>query len=592
MSFQMPVTIYHMIEGIHAARYVLPAIQREFVWDASQIEKLFDSLMRGYPIGSFLFWNVEPENVHSFQFYRFMDYFHQRDHRHNDPIEMMGANSVTAVLDGQQRLTALNIGLRGWYAEKLPYYRWNSNSAFPERKLCLNLAGPPPQGSEFAYEFRMLRDRDIQNAEGKHWFVVNKVLGFEKVVNAFNYCVQHGLTNSGSTYAHETLLELWQNIHERPLINYFLEKKQDLDKVLNIFIRVNSGGTQLSYSDMLLSIATAQWEGKDARKEIHELVDELNQIGQGFQFTKDLVLKACLVLSDIPAIEFQVNNFNRKNMLAIEEQWDGIGRALRLTVDLIASWGYSWQTLSSNNAVIPIAYYLYKKGNPQNFAQATAHQAERERIHRWLRVALLKRIFSGQSDSTLRTIRRVLQETPNLFPAEAITDALKQTRSMRFDQSDLDGLLAYKYGQGYTFIVLSLLYPWLKYDQHFHIDHIYPRSLFKPRELAKRGIPESQWPLWLDNVDNLANLQLLQGLPNQEKSDQEFEKWLHATNPTQAALQSYWEHHHIPAVDLTFKNFPQFLAERERMITNYLSSLLTVEPKQSAVGETERTTNS
>ena len=51
---------------------------------------------------------------------------------------------------------------------------------------------------------------------------------------------------------------------------------------LDIFIRTNSGGTQLSYSDMLMSMATAQWEKLDAREEIHGTVHELNHIGGRF----------------------------------------------------------------------------------------------------------------------------------------------------------------------------------------------------------------------------------------------------------------------------------------------------------------------
>ena len=50
-----------------------------------------------------------------------------------------------------------------------------------------------------------------------------------------------------------------------------------------IFIRRNSGGTTLSYSDLLLSIATSQWRTLDARKEVHRLVDDLNQIGPGLE---------------------------------------------------------------------------------------------------------------------------------------------------------------------------------------------------------------------------------------------------------------------------------------------------------------------
>ncbi len=59
MSFEKPITIREAIENIDKRKYFLPAIQREFVWGADQIERLFDSLMREYPISSFLFWQVE-----------------------------------------------------------------------------------------------------------------------------------------------------------------------------------------------------------------------------------------------------------------------------------------------------------------------------------------------------------------------------------------------------------------------------------------------------------------------------------------------------------------------------------------------------
>ena len=118
------------------------------------------------------------------------------------------------------------------------------------------------------------------------------------------YCIENCLTAYKRTFPSRALMELYRIIKEKPLINYFLEESQDLDKVLNIFIRVNSGGTVLSYSDMLLSIATAAWKKIDARKAIYELVEDLNDIGEKFTLSKDFVLKSCLVLCDIPAIEF------------------------------------------------------------------------------------------------------------------------------------------------------------------------------------------------------------------------------------------------------------------------------------------------
>jgi len=78
MSFQTPITVKEAIDNIHRKKYLLPSIQRELVWEPHQIEKLFDSLMRDYPVGSFLFWYVDKSKTRDYQFYEFMRTFHAR----------------------------------------------------------------------------------------------------------------------------------------------------------------------------------------------------------------------------------------------------------------------------------------------------------------------------------------------------------------------------------------------------------------------------------------------------------------------------------------------------------------------------------
>jgi len=580
MGFETPITIEKVIQGIQENKYVLPAIQREFVWDGEQIEKLFDSLMRGYPIGSFLFWKIEPDRLTDFQFYRFMDHYHEKNYRHNEPINIVGGDNIIAVLDGQQRLTALNIGLKGWYASKLPYYHWNNEKAFPERRLYLNLLNPPEENGN-AYEFKMLQEKEVKNEDGKKfWFRVSEIFQFNELQEAMYFCIEQGLTAEKQTFPSSALMELFRIIKEKPLINYFLEESQDLDKVLNIFIRVNSGGTILSYSDMLLSIATAAWKEIDARKAIYGLVEELNDIGEKFTINKDFILKSCLVLSDIPAIEFRVSNFTRENMEKIEKNWDSITNAIKETVKLISNWGYSWQTLVSAYAIIPLAYYIYKLETPSNFILSAKYSQDRNIMKKWLQIALLKRTFGGTPDSVLRPIRKVINENIEEFPFAAILEELKgTTKSMKFDIAEIDGLMAYHYDQPYTFSALSFLYPWLKYDQQFHVDHIFPRAMFTTKEMNKLGIPEENWPLWLDHFNDLANLQLLQGPINIAKSDEPFETWIREECPTMEQLNLYKQLHYIPDIALAFENFPSFLQEREKIIRTKLANILDVEIK-------------
>ena len=115
-GFQSPITIAQAIERIHRNEYLLPAFQRDFVWSAEQIEKLFDSLMKGYPISSMLFWKVKGGTKTDFRFYKFLSAFIQYHRICNDPIPTDNINDFYAVLDGQQRLTSLYIGLCGSYA--------------------------------------------------------------------------------------------------------------------------------------------------------------------------------------------------------------------------------------------------------------------------------------------------------------------------------------------------------------------------------------------------------------------------------------------------------------------------------------------
>ncbi|MEA1869039.1 MAG: DUF1524 domain-containing protein, partial [Euryarchaeota archaeon] len=401
---------------------------------------------------------------------------------------------------------------------------------------------------------------------------------FKEVYDVFQFCNKHDLVGSDLEHPSKTLVGLWKVIVDSEVINYYLEEEQNLDKVLNIFIRVNSGGTELSYSDMLLSIATAQWKTYDAREEIYTLVDELNNRGESFNFNKNFILKSCLLLSDIKSVVFKIDNFKKDNMQKIEGRWDDIKEALVLTVRLLEIWGYNRDTLVSNNAVIPLAYYILKQGNPTELISSSSFAEDRRKMQRWLMRALLKQTLGGQSDNILTKIRQVISIHNDSFPEHEIYEVLKgTTKSMTFDEDQVDGLLDMQYGSSNTYTLLALLYPWLKFDQHFHIDHIYPRNMFKEKHLKESNIPENSWAEYKSLRDGLSNLQLLQGKVNQSKSDQDFETWLHNVEADEPlALDAYKTQHMIPDVDLSFHNFPQFFEERTKIIKAKLQELLDI----------------
>jgi len=284
------------------------------------------------------------------------------------------------------------------------------------------------------------------------------------------------------------------------------------------------------------------------------------------------MLPAVLLLLQIA---FKVDNFNKANMLNIEEQWEDITKAIRGAVILLANLGYHRDTLTSNNALIPIAYYLKKIGVPNNFAIASKYEADRKAIFKWLVIALLKRTFSGQPDNVLRPIRDVIKTSAQGFPFEEISNKLKGgTKSLSFDEDEIVNLLHYSYGEAYTYSVLAFLYPTLDFRNKFHQDHIFPKRLFTKNRLSKMGIEDEDIEFYMNNFNSLANLQLLEGVPNQEKSGKDFDNWLTEKYPSKADRKDYMTKHYIPDVDLSLSNFPEFIEKREKMLVKAFKKLL------------------
>ena len=579
MAFQTPLTVNEVISNIDSRKYLLPSIQREFVWSAEQIERLFDSLMRDYPISSFLFWEVPKQNINAFKFYEFLRDYHQRNRTHNEKANLNGNENVVAILDGQQRLTSLYIGLKGSYAYKLSHRRFDNEQAYPIRKLYLNLLSAS-KNLENEYEFKFLTENEAENNNEKHWFEVSKILNLKEQSQVNEYLIENNLfqniDRAKSNFANKALFKLHSVIHGNGTISYYLEKSNELDKVLNIFIRVNSGGTTLSYSDLLLSFATAQWYEKDAREEINKFVDEINKIGRGFNVNKDFVLKACLVLSDFSDISFKVDNFNKNNMLKIQDNWGNITKAIRDTMKLISSFGFSRENITSNNLIIPIAYYLMHIGLPNNFEITSCKIKDRVKIKKWFILSLLKRVFSFMPDGVLKPVRETIKNnSTNEFPLEDIINYFKGTnRTLVFTKEDVYTLLNCKYGQGNTLIVLSILYPWADLRNNFHVDHINPKSMFTNSKLEKIGIKKEKIGFYLENYNYIGNLQLLESIPNIEKSNTDFNKWiLNSINLDE--VEEYKKKHYIPrSIDLSLNNFTEFFKEREKLIIKKLEKEL------------------
>lgn len=585
MPFQTPLTIEKVLDRIQAQEYVLPAIQREFAWDTDQVIRLFDSLMRGYPIGAFLFWKVKARDDSSedldrdFVFYGFIRNYHELKSPHCPRLDIPKSRDVTAILDGQQRLTALNIGLRGSHAAKLPR-KWRGNlDAYPEKRLHLNIEQQATENElGMEYDFRFLTQQDAAE-RGSGWFLVPEILKFDDLTEVHDYLLNVGLADS--RFAFKTLSRLHGVVKSDGIISYYDEEAQDLDKVLNIFIRVNSGGTPLSYSDLLLSIATAQWSERDARDAIHGLVDELNQPPQDFAFSKDLILKAGLVLTDIGDIRFKVTNFNRANMGKLEREWDGVARSLRLAAGLLSEFGFSDENLPADSPLVPIAYYLHKRGADSSYLTSVRDGPDRSTIRRWVIRSLLKAgVWGSGLDTLLSALRRAIRDNPSdTFPIEAIEkEMVVLGKSLVFAAEEIEDLVDTPYGNRRVFPLLSLLYPGIEVRGQFHEDHVFPKSRFTRRRLADAGVPADQIDGFLERANGLPNLQLLPGPVNVAKLADLPLDWAKATYPRDEERAAYLALHDLDGLPADLHGFIDFYEERRRRMRDRLTRLLTGEP--------------
>lgn len=602
MSFQSPITIAEAIRNIEQNRYLLPSIQREFVWRHEKIEWLFDSIMRNYPISSFLFWRVEGDTKKQFKFYKFIHEFRQKYKTHNE--EFTTHNDFTAVLDGQQRLTSLYIGLCGSYAYRRPRLNEeNSERVYPTRKLYLNVSNSlEEQEDGRIFEFKFLTDTDLKNSDnidslhnsytqedidsrlkyGKIylteskdkktcWFKVSDVYELSGIFQFNQYLASNKLANN--QFASETLSKLQEAIHSKPIINFYLETEQDIDKALNIFTRVNSGGVPLNLSDLIMSMAVAHWKEKDARKEIHNLTDNIRD--KGFSISKDFVLKSFLYLHS-KDIKFKVSNFSIANAKDFEKEWNIIRDNILTVFDLVKSFGFSDATLTSNNALLPIIYYLYHRKIEKDFHTKTEYSDDREIIKKWLQVSLVKRVFGGTSDSVLSQIRQAftnnvadkpLQEDFELFPTDAINSKIR--KDIGISEEFIESLLLTQKDDQYAFSLLALLYPDLDYkNNNFHKDHLHPASGYGNLSDELKG--KYGWQTY----NSLKNLQMLDANENMSKNDKTLEEWVKIEIEAKDR-GTFLSNHLIPDLSFKSEDFDSFIVERTKILTERLKSILT-----------------
>lgn len=583
MKFEA-LSIKEAIGNIESGKMFLPPIQRNFVWDYSRIVNLFDSLYRNYPIGNCIFWKLTPETSQKFTLYKFIKEYSEnkkKTNKHESAPRNLLEQDVYAVVDGQQRLSSLYIGLAGIYKYKRSGKGLqNIDANFVSSKLYINLLATEGKSEDEEDLFKFLGEEDAAFINDKKlWFEVGKLLTWEnssQTEQLVNEIIYKKVIESNK----KTLIARFKNRREKIVsmlkalyemlndnrIYYFDIDNQNLDEVVDIFTRVNSGGMTLKKSDLLFSILVAQWpEGRD---EIKDIIDSM--IESEINISQDFIMRACLVLSDLP-VRYKLESFTSKNINIIKKNWNDIKSSLITLCEILPEIGYKNLPNLSDNALIPIAYYIKKGGNYKTIKA-------KKNLQQYYVVSQVNGIFGGQGDQVLEKIRTEIKkqlEKDSTLNYQCFIDLkLPGGKSFELTLSDLEDLVEnVSYGSPHAYFLLSLIYPSVDFKvRRYDVDHIHPRSKFNYANLKSNGIEDDQIiEYWMDEKrDLLPNLQLLAFRDNTNKKAKTIKDYLKDKKPQDR--KDFMKDNLIPEdwKMLELKNFDGFFDLRKKQLVNKL----------------------
>lgn len=545
------ISIKDIIKMLNEKKIYLPEIQRSFVWKAEQIEKLFESIFIGYPIGTLLFWKTTKNDINKNEIilYDFIKDYHERDSKNNDKSSTIASDyeNYFITLDGQQRLTALYIGLQGSTAYKTHNTWWKLDDSFPKKKLYFNLDAKglnDDDDDEIIPIFKFFEDGKVP--KNNKWIIASDILKFNDLNDIIRYTNNNELTDEESG----NISKFWGNITSinPPIIHYLNIESDSYEDVLNIFVRLNSYGTPLSKSDLLFSTMLLEWKG--GRETIEKLIKDINNKGNKFNFSKDFIMRTCLVLSGA-SVNLKIDSFKKDKIIYIRDNFERISLSIKKAVDSLVKLGYSDEMLSSQNALIPYIYYLYKGGNEKNITG----------LKKYLAVSQLKNLYGVASNAALTSTRAALEKLNckkvdfDIILFDSVI--LVGDRDFKIREDDINSYMDKEKGK-YTFYILSLLYPNLKLDQvKFHQDHAHPNNAFE--NLDKDKLTKEQIDRWKILRDTLPNLELLEGSENESKNDMSLTDWINKGNKVEYSDEK-------ESTDLY--NFDNYYKKRkEKMIT-------------------------
>jgi hypothetical protein len=546
----MGTEISDLLEEIQHKEIVLPEFQREFTWNKGQVRSLFESLYKGYPTGSLLIWVTDnpPKIKH-------------------DAYDLEKVRRVKVLLDGQQRLTSLYLHI---YGKVPPYYTPDEvGNGFMD--LYFNL-----RTGAFKY-YRKLEMQNDPLWRRLHDLFVDPPSLFS-LVNSLGIEDQEEKDTLGEVI--ESNLKRLDQIPDREYPVQTVPSDATVREAITVFDLINSQGTPLTQSDIILAYMTAEWP--DIRRVFKEKLAELERVGFSFDLT---FLTRCIV--GIADGVGDLKRFGEPTEKKLKEAWSKLDKILNYILTFLRHKAYiiSDDDLNTPNVLVPLVVYLAEKG--------WFTQSDESRFLYWMYAALYQRHYTGSVDTTLDRDITALLEQPspetlmaNLKEDEGDPEVTAPALDMRGVGNPLYNMMsmtirargAVDWANGLPLVTTS--------NANFRIDrhHIFPKSVLADAgwdtgesQYARKRVHEiaNRIPLTHEGNLEIFDQRPLEYLPIvEERYPGNLEKSLIPTN------SNLWE------VD----NYEEFLARRRQLIAqainDYMNSLL--KPRQEDASDLSR----
>lgn len=557
-------TVEELVGMIERGELRLPEMQRRYVWRATRVRDLLDSLYRGYPSGAILLWETD-ENVPLQKF---------AVQQQQNPYQ-----STRLLLDGQQRLTSLSAVIRG------------EPVAVRKRKKPIELLFNLDHPEELAVVTEVNENRDddeedlfeedeadstedeLQQRFNKMTFVVAtrkleqlpqwiKVTDVFKTDNDAPFLKRAGVAGFDDPRyeKYSQRLARIRGIRRYVYRMDVLERKLSYSEVTEIFVRVNSLGAKLRSSDLALAQITAKWRG--ALKTFQSFESQCAKTG----FDLDLGLH----LKNLIAFATGQSRFHTVSNLKIEtlqEAWKQCVRGMEFALNFLKSnVGIdSPALLSSPFLLVTLGYYGHKRSY-----EIQAEESERLRF--WVLVANAKGRYSRGSSETL--LDQDLTTLRKGDGANALIDRLRlQVGRLDVSPAEFEGrnqrsalfktmFLAFRAAGAKDWrsnLAIALDHSGSQHRLQFH--HIFPQAVLKEAYTSREA-------------DDIANLSFIGGKTNRSINDKPpgeyFPSIIEKSGTVGFELQC------IPTDPslLGVEGYKKFLAERRKAVSHRLNEFL------------------